>query len=73
MAGGSLGSMAHRSNNSIAKIVVSARPATRRALVLRRRSVPGGPELQRDAFLRSTKAAVNIRLFAESFFLEFCS
>jgi hypothetical protein len=52
MAGGSLGSMAHRSNNLSAKIVMSACPCQHRTLVLLRRSVPGGPELQRDAFLR---------------------
>lgn len=73
MADSSLGSMARCSNNRSAKIVVSACPAARRTLVLRRSSVPVGPELQMDAFLRQINAAVNIRLFAESSFLEFCS
>jgi hypothetical protein len=62
MAGGSLGSMAHRSNNRSAKIVVSACLAA-----------PGGLELQRDTFLRWINAEVNTRLFVESIFLEFCS
>jgi hypothetical protein len=60
MAGGSLGSMAHRSNNRSAKIVVSACLAA-----------PGGLELQRDTFLRWINAPVNIRPLVESSFWSF--